>query len=235
MKTKQGARMKTKNLLLLAIVLLFIFTVNINTASALPLWQYGLADQSWSEFETVEGGSFQDQYTVNFGNVSAQNPALNSGASGPGYMYIDNPYPQYSHVTTAAAAVLTFEFTLENDYRQLDLVYGRFGAEINYLSFDGNDIFSADGTAEGQYDLFEYAIIGDIYAGDHTLTLAYGGGDAGNGNFLDFIRLENGILLADNGQNSSPAPVPEPGTIFLLGTGIVGLVSGCRRKMKNES
>lgn len=68
---------------------------------------------------------------------------------------------------------------------------------------------------------------------------------------LEVLNGENGILAAlSNGENglngifgdpevtyeyvgSVPAaPVPEPGTIFLLGTGIVGLIGLGRRKMK---
>ena len=178
--------METRKLLLLAIVLTFILT--INTAYALPLWQFGIEDQSYSEFKSNPGGSFEPETIIGFG--------------------------------------LTFEFTLTEDYRQLDLSYGRMGAEIDDVYFDGVKIFSADGTAEGQYDLFEYAITGEIYAGDHTLTVAYAD-DAGNGHYIDFMRLDNGDLL--NGRTNS---IPEPGTIFLVGTGILGLVSGCRRKIK---
>ena len=127
--------MEAKRLLMLTFVLSFILAININTASALPIWQFGLEDQSWAEFEAVAGGSFQPEYTVSFGNVTVDSPALNSGTGAPGYMYTQNPYPQYSHVDTAAVETLIFEFTLEDDYRQLDLSYGRFGSEIDYLYF----------------------------------------------------------------------------------------------------
>ena len=212
--------METRKLLLLAIVLTFILT--INTAYALPLWQFGIEDQSYSEFKSNPGGSFEPETIIGFGSVSVDDPSMYSGFFSPGYLYTSN----HPLVDTASTASLTFEFTLTEDYRQLDLSYGRMGAEIDDVYFDGVKIFSADGTAEGQYDLFEYAITGEIYAGDHTLTVAYAD-DAGNGHYIDFMRLDNGDLL--NGRTNS---IPEPGTIFLVGTGILGLVSGCRRKIK---
>jgi hypothetical protein len=223
--------MAPKKILLLAVVLLFVATVSINTAYALTLWEFGIEDQSYSEFATVDGGSFEHSSVISVGNVNVDNPVLLSGANSPGYLYTHNPYPQYNHVTTSAVKVLSFEFTLENNYSQLDLSYGRFGSEIDHILFDGVQIFSADGSAEGQWDLFEYAITGNILAGNHALTLAYAGGDAFNGHYIDFLRLGNGILAEnDDGGGGNTAPVPEPGTIFLIGTGIAGLL-GYRKKI----
>lgn len=221
-----------KKLSYLAIVAVFVSSVNLSAAFALPLWQYGLEDQSYSEFKTVEGGAFETQSIVSFGNVDINSSALNSGYYDAGYLYTQNPFPQYSSVTTATVEALTFNFTLVDDYTQLDLSYGRFGSEIDYIFFDGVEMFSVDGTAENEYDLFDLTIIGDISAGDHELTLAYGGGDAANGHYIDFFRLENG-MLADNSENGSPAPVPEPGTIFLIGTGLFG-IAGLGRKRINR-
>ena len=50
-----------------------------------------------------------------------------------------------------------------------------------------------------------------------------GGGDL---DFNDFV-----VKISRSGQSANPAPVPEPGTLLLLGSGIVGLALA-RRKRK---
>lgn len=39
---------------------------------------------------------------------------------------------------------------------------------------------------------------------------------------------------SDNGGGSDPAPVPEPGTMLLLGTGIVSVCSLVRRRLRSS-
>ena len=67
---------------------------------------------------------------------------------------------------------------------------------------------------------------------------------------LEVLNGQNGLLAFLNGENGQngmfgdpestfeyvgsvpAAPVPEPGTIFLLGTGILGMIGVGRKKMK---
>lgn len=59
------------------------------------------------------------------------------------------------------------------------------------------------------------------------LGLSYGAGDSLNGNRLSTF----GEPFDGNSVNFTASPVPEPGSLFLLGTGMIGLVGTLRRKL----
>ena len=225
-------RKKLKTLIFILVILLFF---GINNGFAIPLWQFGVEDQSHSEYlQVVDHGMFAETVSFNIGNVSTLNPVQLSSPSLPGYLYDKPPFEEFEWVDTFAVGELSFDFILEKDYIQLDLIFGRFGSEIDYIYIDGIQVGTVDGTAEGHWDLFEVAILAGedlkLNAGEHTLSVGYGGGDLDNGHYIDFIRLENGIPADGTGA----ASVPEPATLFLLCTGMV-CAGIFRRKIGRKS
>jgi hypothetical protein len=78
------------------------------------------------------------------------------------------------------------------------------------LSIGGTQVFDLDIsqiTDDGILDVAILALWGDFYVTQSMLTLTY-----------------------DDGREQSTAPVPEPGTLMLLGSGLIGLATMLRKK-----
>ena len=99
----------------------------------------------------------------------------------------------------------------------------------------GNSIAIATGSDDWERVWFRLDLGSGSYVTKGTLT--FSGAD---GNLWNAVSIEwdgnNGVTFNTAGDNDNVAPVPIPGAVWLLGSGLIGLVAfGGRRRKKNMS
>jgi hypothetical protein len=90
-----------------------------------------------------------------------------------------------------ATKVLYIHFGLGCDYaaNELTLTYDRYGSEDDELYLNGNFLGNAPGVVEGGFAHYTYPLP-EVDAGSHVLEIRYVGGGAGNGHYIDYLKLE---------------------------------------------
>lgn len=170
----------------------------------------------------------------------------------PGYSTNDATVLSFDFVSAGDAAYFNYAFGSEeyNEYvgTEFNDVFGFFVDNVNYALIPGTDtavsINNVNGGSYGEFynnndpselfptpyafeydgftDVFTASITGLTAGETYNIQLAIA--DAG-----DYI-LDSGVFLQAGSFSDTPS-VPEPATMLLLGTGLIGLVGISRKKM----
>jgi len=107
--------------------------------------------------------------------------------------------------------------------------YGTAASHPEY--YDNNDLNDGGPFYDIEYDGFTYAFTAqssDIGAGTHTITLAIA--DSG-----DHV-LDSAVFIEAGTFSGTPTnPVPEPSTILLMGTGLLGIIGFGRKRLNKKA
>ena len=217
--------MKRKIVTAVMVAVATVIFGSVNGAFALPVvWQIGQpdgsVDKAWNaaqEFSPDGLFSIVFDYAVDAGSPIDLSPTF------PGYMgpvNVSDPLigaPDDDRPATHTSNMFNITFTLGDGYYATELIYGRYGSESDVLWLNG-DLVDVTGTGtEGGFNEFVYDL-GALPGGEYTLSVAYWGGGAVNGHYIDYIQMTG-------------AHAPEPATMVLFGVGLVGLVGLRRTKL----
>lgn len=90
---------------------------------------------------------------------------------------------------TTARLNIHFGLVCNYDPGELTLIYDRYGSEADDLYLDEASLGRISGTGEGRFQHFKIDL-GAVSSGNHVISIAYAGGGAGNGHYIDYLKLE---------------------------------------------
>jgi hypothetical protein len=182
-----------------------------NSSFGSLVWQVGERDGAVSSIigasEYSQTGTLYQSFTFN--------PDTDNYENMPGYLGT-SLVSQFDTTET-----LIINFFLSTDYNDLKLTYGRYGSEddkiYSSLYMNNPDFLLAEGPGENLYQEYVFDF-GSAGQGQHEVKIEYANGGSDGGHFIDYVQLEG-------------TSVPIPGAVWLLGSGLIGLV-GLRRLKK---
>jgi hypothetical protein len=177
----------------------------------------GLDVTTAGSFSTINGTNVDVVGGATFGSLCSGPESGNcvdmAGSGG-------NPLGQLELTTplNLAAGVYNLSFDLIGSQRgQTSSTTVKFG------SYSQTFILAGDDLSSGVVVNLPVTIAGGL-----TQLEFINNGDGGNGNIGALL---DNISITDNGTPSNPSPVPEPGTVGLVATGLLGIVETVRRRM----
>jgi hypothetical protein len=175
---------------------------------------------TWDVYSALPDGAGGTSWYGSNAGIEVQRNTVVIAHSGSHYVELDS-HDGLGSTNSSMSQDITFDKS--GVYDLSFWYYPRSTAEndnIIDVFFGGSFLAAVNGvnTPTTDWELFTFCL-GDILAGTtQTLTFTASGLDNRLGGFLDDISVD-------------AAPVPEPATMLLLGTGLVGL-AGFRRKFK---
>lgn len=182
-----------------------------------------LAGGTVIDFETAPQGEFQ--------NLTIGNVTFDTTGAGDNYGFISTDYAGLYNNTGLSLQNNTFGYGRNDGFREIDFI---FGSAVTAFGFNW-------GASDVSWELRAYGP-GMAFLESHMIGPTF---DSNAGDFFgianaagisrvflvgapgDYIFIDNFTYAPGDSQ-----PVPEPGTMLLLGSGLAGLAGYGRRKMK---
>jgi len=164
-------------------------------ANGLEVWQIGTSHgdvdprDGAAEYPATKTHYPTFDYYVGLDPNPVVSPIM-PGLIGPFSVHEGTGFP--GHPGTDATSDLYIHFGLVCNYGsgELTLIYDRYGSEKDFLYLDGTKFAEVTAAGEGRFSHFAFDL-GPVSPGNHTIRIQYAGGGAGNGHYIDYLKLDS--------------------------------------------
>lgn len=202
---------KTLFVLLTLLVAIGFPCIGGSNSNEIVIWEIGIPHGNVhpitgaGEYPSNEEFNLIFDYDLDSDSYPTVNPQM------PGYIGPENvcEFTNDERPCTDTAQVLNINFTIDsNDAGRLTFFYDRYGSDRDILLFDGEEFATVSGS-EGAFMQFSFNL-GFVQPGEHTITIAYDGGGAENGHYIDYLKLVLVSARVDIAVDIKPTSCPNP-------------------------